>query len=298
MPATLRAAVLLFGSALIAVPAAGQVLETVGTRALGMGGAFVAVADDGSATYWNPAGLASGAMLDAGLGYGRADFRAGGGPEAAGGEAGTRSVWLVMPALGLSYNRLRVTTAAVAGSSTAAEPGDRQDLRPRGVGVSSLVAGQYGITLVQSLAPGIAVGSTLKLVRATAATDLLPAGAGREEALERGRQAAGRGQTAVDADIDAGSDWRAAAQGEAHHAGAAAGGAELSEGQRRQARGLNLVKLGSSRTRRSPRCSASSTASPRSTSASSRSTRRSSSWFPPRPRRSTRSSRSAAPARR
>ena len=30
----------------------------VGTRPLGMGEAFVAVADDGSAIYWNPAGLA------------------------------------------------------------------------------------------------------------------------------------------------------------------------------------------------------------------------------------------------
>ena len=29
----------------------------VGARALGMGGAFVAIADDGSASYWNPAGL-------------------------------------------------------------------------------------------------------------------------------------------------------------------------------------------------------------------------------------------------
>jgi hypothetical protein len=30
----------------------------VGARALGLGGAFVAIADDGSAPYWNPAGLA------------------------------------------------------------------------------------------------------------------------------------------------------------------------------------------------------------------------------------------------
>src|SRR5213083_1097212 len=37
---------------------AGEFLKIqVGARALGMGGAFVAVADDATAPYWNPAGL-------------------------------------------------------------------------------------------------------------------------------------------------------------------------------------------------------------------------------------------------
>ena len=37
--------------------------EIVGTRAQGMAGAFVAVADDATATWWNPAGIATGALL-------------------------------------------------------------------------------------------------------------------------------------------------------------------------------------------------------------------------------------------
>jgi hypothetical protein len=41
--------VLLVGGAI--VPAAAQSFDTVGTRAAGMGGAFVAVADDASAAY-------------------------------------------------------------------------------------------------------------------------------------------------------------------------------------------------------------------------------------------------------
>src|ERR1043165_5044581 len=48
---------------LAAAPAsAQQIFETVGSRALGMGGAFVAGADDSTAVYWNPAGLAGGGV--------------------------------------------------------------------------------------------------------------------------------------------------------------------------------------------------------------------------------------------
>lgn len=51
--------VLLSRSSLEAGKYAGAFLENeVGARALGMGGAFGALADDGTAVYWNPAGLA------------------------------------------------------------------------------------------------------------------------------------------------------------------------------------------------------------------------------------------------
>ena len=48
-----------------ATPAAGQGrpeagIEVLGVRAQGMAGAFVAVADDATAVYWNPAGLGTG----------------------------------------------------------------------------------------------------------------------------------------------------------------------------------------------------------------------------------------------
>ena len=45
------------------VQARAQSLDAVGTRAQGMGGAFVGIADDASAVYWNPAGLAGGAYF-------------------------------------------------------------------------------------------------------------------------------------------------------------------------------------------------------------------------------------------
>ena len=50
--------VLAFGGAATAQEVAVDNFSGVGVRAMGMGGAFVGVADDFSATYWNPAGLA------------------------------------------------------------------------------------------------------------------------------------------------------------------------------------------------------------------------------------------------
>ena len=46
-----------------ATGAFGQTEPAPGVRAAGMGGAFTAVADDASASYWNPAGLASGNLF-------------------------------------------------------------------------------------------------------------------------------------------------------------------------------------------------------------------------------------------
>jgi hypothetical protein len=56
----LAAAVCLAGGPATAAKFAGAFMENGGgARALGMGGAFVAVADDPSTTFWNPAGLAN-----------------------------------------------------------------------------------------------------------------------------------------------------------------------------------------------------------------------------------------------
>jgi hypothetical protein len=46
--------------------ATAQIYESIGIRAQGMSGAFVAVADDATTTWWNPAGLASGGYFKAG----------------------------------------------------------------------------------------------------------------------------------------------------------------------------------------------------------------------------------------
>jgi len=47
----------------LAAPAAAQTTDTIGVRAQGMGGAFTAVADDATASWWNPSGMAGGAYF-------------------------------------------------------------------------------------------------------------------------------------------------------------------------------------------------------------------------------------------
>ena len=52
-----------------AVPASAQrTFDEVGIRALGMAGAFVGVADDATAVFWNPAGLATAGPIGATIG--------------------------------------------------------------------------------------------------------------------------------------------------------------------------------------------------------------------------------------
>lgn len=134
---------------LLARPAAAQMIESAGSRAMGMGGAFVAVGTDSSATWWNPAALAAGAWIDMNLARAATDV----GPEAAGHRETVSSFSLSAPMLGFSYYRLRLSDIGDSGS-TAAGPGDRQD-----TGASLL-----GVTLVQSIVSGLHVGTTLKYV--------------------------------------------------------------------------------------------------------------------------------------
>jgi hypothetical protein len=169
--------------------AGAQTFEAVGTRAAGMGGAFVAVADDASAAYWNPAGFASGALFSLVLDRTRAEMKPAGALPAA-----SRSglfMALGAPALALSYYRVRTSAVDPLPSSTGA---------PASVFASTLVTHQTGATLVQSVAPGVAVGATLKLVRGIASSAVRPASE-RDSLLKDGGDVMARGSTRFDADL-------------------------------------------------------------------------------------------------
>jgi hypothetical protein len=177
-------------------PGAAQTFDTVGTRAAGMGGAFVAVADDASAAYWNPGGFAAGNLFT--MVVDRSTAKADpGGPDSAASRSGLL-VSLGMPALGLSYYRLHATTltpSARSGASSTADPVGIAEVR-----LDTLVTHHSGATLVQSISRGVAVGATLKVVRGVAESTLA-ADLDRRRLLETASEPGGKGTSKFDADI-------------------------------------------------------------------------------------------------
>jgi len=151
-----------------------QPADAVGVRAQGMSGAFTAVADDATATWWNPAGLAAGPYANAILEAGQVREP----PAPSSGDPAWRtgqvSVTAAFPALGLSYYRLRISEIAPTGP-TAAAAGGRQDPGTGDVRLRSMILSQFGATVGQSLGEHLVVASTLKLLHGDLATAVRPA---------------------------------------------------------------------------------------------------------------------------
>jgi hypothetical protein len=134
-----------------------QRFDDIGVRAQGMGGAFVAVADDSTATWWNPAGLATAlTVVDV---------------SASVLEGGGRSVALGFPSLGLSYYRFKIRQIQTSGT-TALSASGRQTNEAAGSDLSSGDFGlsQFGATFGQSLTRHLVVATTVKLENALSDT--------------------------------------------------------------------------------------------------------------------------------
>ena len=181
----------------IAAPTSAQIVESVGSRALGMGGAFVAVASDSSATWWNPAGLASGPFSDVSAGRALTDLK-----EAIPARR-DRVSWFAatVPAVGVSYYRFRITDIRGFGP-TGQDTVDRQE---SGADVSSrsMSVTQLGVTLLQSILPGVHAGATVKYVRGTPRVGTDSSARTPEQLLDAGEDLEG-GHTESKFDLDAG----------------------------------------------------------------------------------------------
>ena len=175
-----------------------QTFENVGVRAQGMSGAFVAVADDATASWWNPAGLVTGTYLSAVIERGRTTEPVTPTAEGPAARTTSSSMALAFPALGVSYYRLRLSEIA-SPATTAVSSENRQDPRESGISVRSVAISQFGTTVGQSLGDHLVIGTTLKLLRAGAVVNA-PAGT---DLLDEADAAAVARQTRADADVGA-----------------------------------------------------------------------------------------------
>jgi hypothetical protein len=176
--------------------ASAQVFESLGTRALGMGGAFVAVADDATAVYWNPAGLATGPFFSMVLEWQEVGAPLGNDhPGSSAVEGSSAFIGLTSLPVGLVYYRQRSDTAGWQ-ELRPAEGGDRALPEiTAGPLLASLVTHHAGLALVQTIVQGVVVGSVVKLVRGSAGADPGLTRAGIEEVERR---------TSTQADLDVG----------------------------------------------------------------------------------------------
>lgn len=179
-------------------PVAAQTFEVVGTRAAGMGGAFVAVADDASATYWNPAGLAFGNMFTAVIDrkVDRVEEKTPADPSS---HATGLILTLAMPVLGFTYYQLQSSTVTPLDLTAAPVANSRQPGSGL-VQLDRLVTHHTGVTLVQSLFRGVSLGTTLKAVHGTLSSVVVSDG-DRKALLDRADDLPGEGETKFDADL-------------------------------------------------------------------------------------------------
>ena len=162
------------------------VFEAVGERALGMAGAFVAVADDSTAVHWNPAGLVGGSPVGMTIGWHQFQLGNQDGPAAGPGSRGRTSLTsLGSWPLGVSYGLFDRTGIRADASGPA---GYRLRVR------------HAGVTILQSVLDGLVVGTTVKVLRGNW-EDRTVDGTSLTAALEHGTVVAEGGRTALDLDI-------------------------------------------------------------------------------------------------
>src|SRR5262245_35279758 len=101
--------------------------STVGSRAAGMAGAYVAVADDATAVYWNPAGIATTSIVSGTLSFGEGEVAPSQPQTTAGQRDNATIAALSATAFGVAYYRL-ATYGTSAAESAVSGPDGREEV--------------------------------------------------------------------------------------------------------------------------------------------------------------------------
>ena len=166
-----------------------------------MAGAFVAMADDATAAYWNPAGLPSGAFLSLLLDYQRPESW--GNPARSDAPATNDSsifTGLATNSTALSYYRLR--TNQIERSIPPGAEGDPARKDQGGTAtLVSLVTHHAALTGAQSLGPGVSFGTTFRYVRGSFGIAPGDPALSVGELLQQAEDLDGQGKNAWDVDL-------------------------------------------------------------------------------------------------
>jgi hypothetical protein len=150
-----------------------QSSDAIGIRAQGMAGAFTAVADDATASWWNPGGLATGAYFSSVFETSHTHQ-----PKFENAipawDNESRGFAVGFPALALSYYHLAVSEIQRVGPIAPGTDGRQDEVSPD-IRLRSLVMSQFGVTVGQSLGNHLVVATTAKLMRGSIVTAVRPA---------------------------------------------------------------------------------------------------------------------------
>jgi hypothetical protein len=186
------------GLALLLATSAVAAAQPIGVRAAGLANAFVAVADDASSVYWNPAGMATGAYVSFVLDYGDGgrEPESSRSPEGAFSE-NARLLALTLPPMGLSYYRLSTIVADPQEAAVGETPNREEGRRT----VHGLATNNVGLTLAQSINDYVVVAGTVRYVNGEARSGTVEA-VGASDALDQAHQVPRKSSSR--ADVDAG----------------------------------------------------------------------------------------------
>ena len=159
-----------------------------------MAGAFVAVADDATAAYWNPAGLATGAFLSLILDRAAWESRAALDAPGAGADRSSTFVGLSTNAVAFSYYRTLVTQ--VDGPTPSLET-----VGSSGPRIRSLTLDNFALTGAQMISRNVSVGTSIRYVRANYGVGHSATAADIGTRLEDAQRLSRRGENALDWDL-------------------------------------------------------------------------------------------------